>query len=231
MRWCPGQDIGGGQGNMDIVPSKITWELWKMVRSSWRPSKQYTLLTGQLPSKEMSSINNIAKGYSDLEIEAGIVVQVVWCWTKQVTFLSVSFLYIKRQSVSSVQSLSHVWLFVTPWTAAHQASLSNTNSKSLLKLVSIESVMPSNHLILCHPLLLPPSIFPSIRSFSMSRFFASGCQSAGISASASVLPMNIQDWFPLGWTGWISLQSKGLSVEEEKKNFPALGKGKSIETK
>ena len=66
---------------------------------------------------------------------------------------------------SSVQSLSHVWLFATPWTAAHQASLSITNSPSLLKLMSIESVMPSNHLILCCPLLLP-SIFPSIRVFS-----------------------------------------------------------------
>ena len=64
---------------------------------------------------------------------------------------------------SSVQSLSCVWLFVTPWTTAHQASLSITNSKSLLKLTSIELVMPSNHLILCHPLLLLPSIFPSIR--------------------------------------------------------------------
>jgi len=67
---------------------------------------------------------------------------------------------------SSVQSLSHVQLFATPWTAAHQASLSITNSQSLLKLMSIESVMPSNHLILCHPLLLLPSIFPSIRVFS-----------------------------------------------------------------
>ena len=67
---------------------------------------------------------------------------------------------------SSVQLLSHVWLFVTPWTTAHQASMSITNSWNLLKFVSIESVMPSNHLILCHPLLLPPSIFPSIRVFS-----------------------------------------------------------------
>ena len=67
---------------------------------------------------------------------------------------------------SSVQSLSRVWLFATPWTAAHQASLSITNSWSLLKLISIELVMPSNHLILCCPLLLPPSIFPSIRVFS-----------------------------------------------------------------
>ena len=67
---------------------------------------------------------------------------------------------------SSVQSLSCVWLFATPWTAARQASLSITNSWSLLRLMSIESVMPSNHLILCHPLLLPPSIFPNIRVFS-----------------------------------------------------------------
>ena len=67
--------------------------------------------------------------------------------------------------------------------------------------------MPSNHLILCHPLLLLPSIFPSIRVFSND----SGGQSIGVSASVSVLPMNIQDWFPLEWTGWISLQSKGLS--------------------
>ena len=71
-----------------------------------------------------------------------------------------------KPQVSSVQSLSHVQLFVTPWTAARHASLSNTNSQSLLKLMSVESVMPFNHLILCHPLLLPPSIFPSIRVFS-----------------------------------------------------------------
>ena len=68
--------------------------------------------------------------------------------------------------ISSVQSLSHVRLFATPWTAAHQASLSFTISQNLLKLMSIESVMPSNHLILCRPLLFPPSIFPSIRVFS-----------------------------------------------------------------
>jgi len=83
---------------------------------------------------------------------------------------------------------------VTPWTAACQASLAITNSWSLLKIMPIEPVMPSNHLILCHPLLLPPSIFPSIRVFSNeSVFFASGGQSIGVSASASVLPMNIQD--------------------------------------
>ena len=70
------------------------------------------------------------------------------------------------KDISSVQALSRVRLFATPWTAACQASLSITNSQSLLKLMSIESVMPSNHLILCHPLLLPPLIFPSIRVFS-----------------------------------------------------------------
>ena len=74
---------------------------------------------------------------------------------------------------------------------------------------SIESVMPSKHLILCCPFLLLPSLLPSIRVFSMSQLFVSGGQS--IAASASVLPMHIQDWFPLGLTGWISLQSKGLS--------------------
>ena len=73
---------------------------------------------------------------------------------------------LETSSISSVQSLSHIRLFVTPWTATHQASLSITNSQSLPKLMSIESMMPSNHLILCHPLLLFPSIFPSIRVFS-----------------------------------------------------------------
>ena len=97
----------------------------------------------------------------------------------------------------------------TPWTAAHYTFLSITNSRSLLKLMSIESVVPSNHLILCRPLLLLSSIFPCIRVFSNESGFTSGSQSTG--ASASVLPMNIQDGFPLGKTDWISLQSKGLS--------------------
>ena len=112
---------------------------------------------------------------------------------------------------SSIQSLSHVWLLVTPWIAACQTSLSITNSQSLLKLTSIKSAMPSNHLILCRPFSSCLQSFPAWGSFPMSQFFASGGQSIGVSASALVLPMNIQDWFPLGWTGWISLQSKGLS--------------------
>ena len=98
-----------------------------------------------------------------------------------------------------------------PWTAACQASLSITNSWSLLKLTSIEWVIWSNHLIHCHPLLLPSSIFPRSGSLPMSQLFASGGQSTGASASTSVLPNNIHEWSPLGWTGWISLQSKGCS--------------------
>ena len=126
---------------------------------------------------------------------------MIWIWVEIILLVM----------VNSVQSLSPVWLLVTPWTTVFQASLSITNSWSLLKLMSIKLVMPSNHLILCRPLLLPPSIFPSIRVFSMSQFFTSGGQSIGVSGLASVLPMSIQDWFLLGWTGWISLQSKGLS--------------------
>ena len=112
-------------------------------------------------------------------------------------------------SVSSVaQSCPTLW---DPMDAARQASLSITNFRSLLKLISIESVIPFNHLILCHPLSSRLQSFPESGSFPMSQFFSSGGRSIGVSVSASVLPVNIQDWFPLGWTGWISLQSKGLS--------------------
>ena len=114
-------------------------------------------------------------------------------------------------SYEFVQSLSPVWLFVTPWTAVHQKSLSFNISQSLLKLMFIQSVMPSNYLVLCHPLLLLPSIFLSIKGFPMNRLFPSGGQSIGASASISVLPMNIQGWCPLELTGLISLVSKGLS--------------------
>ena len=99
-----------------------------------------------------------------------------------------------------------------PWTAACQASLSITNSQSLLKFMFTESsVMPSNHLILCRPLLLPPSIFPSTRVFSNESAVCLRWSKYWSLSSASVLPMNIQDWFPLGLTGLVSLQSSGLS--------------------
>ena len=115
----------------------------------------------------------------------------------------------------SVRSLSPVWLFAIPWTAGCQASLSITSSRSLLKLVSIELVMPLNHLILCSPLLFPPSIFPSIRVFYSESVLHIRWPNIGVSASASVLPMNIQDWFPLGWTGWIS-----CSPRDSQESFP-----------
>ena len=98
-----------------------------------------------------------------------------------------------------------------PMDCTHQASLSITNSRSLLKLMSITLVMPSNDLIFCHPLLLLPSVFPSIRVFSKKSVLCIRWKSTGVSASASVLPMNIQDGFPLGLTGLISRLSKGLS--------------------
>jgi len=100
---------------------------------------------------------------------------------------------------------------VNQWTAACQSSLSITNSRSLLKLMSFESVMPSSHLIPCHPLLLQPSIFPSIRVFSIESVLHIRWPSIGASPSAQPLPLNIQDRFPLGLTGLISLQSKRLS--------------------
>ena len=121
-----------------------------------------------------------------------------------------------------VQLLSCVWFFETPWFAAYQASLSITNSWSLLKPISIESVMPSNHLILCHLLLHLPSVFPSIRVFQMSQLFASGGQSIGASTSTSVLPVNIQDWFPLGCTSWIFLLSKDSQESSPTPQFKSI---------
>ena len=114
----------------------------------------------------------------------------------------ISIDFYKEYQFNSVQSLSRVRPFATPWTTVCQASLSITNAKSLCKLMSIESVMPSNHLILCRPCLLPPSVFPvsshlqsfpASGSFPMSQFFTSGIQSIEVSASASVLSMNSQD--------------------------------------
>ena len=111
---------------------------------------------------------------------------------------------------NSCCSLICVWLFATPWTAAFQSSLSFTISQSMFKLMSIELVIPWNHLILCRPLLHLPSIFPASRSFAISRLFAAGGQSIGASASAPFLSMNIQGLFPLEMTGLNSLLSKGL---------------------
>ena len=112
---------------------------------------------------------------------------------------------------SSVQSLSRVRLFATPWTAARQASLSTNYSRSSLKLMSIESVMPCSHLILCHPLLLLPPIPPSIRVFSNESTLRMRWLKYW-SFSFSIIPSKeIPGLIPSEWTGWISLQSKGLS--------------------
>ena len=115
--------------------------------------------------------------------------------------ICVGKLYIQS---SSVQSLGRVRLFVTPWITARQAALSIIISQSSLRLTSIESVMPSSHLILCCPLLLLPTIPPSIRSFPMSQLFAWGDQSTGVSALASIFPKKSQGWSHSEWTGWIS---------------------------
>ena len=116
--------------------------------------------------------------------------------------------------ISSVQFISVAPSYLTlcnSMDCSMPGFLSITNSQSLLKLMSIKSVLPSNHLILSRPLLLLPSIFPSVRVFLMSQLFTSGGQIIGASASASVLPMNIQSLFPLGLTGLISLPSKAIS--------------------
>ena len=113
-----------------------------------------------------------------------------WSFSSRSNFF---FFSLGFQSTVSVQLLSHIWLLATPWTAACQASLSITNSWSFLKFMSMKSVIPSNYFILCCPLLLLSSIFPALGSFPMNQFFTSGVQSTGLSASASVFPINIQD--------------------------------------
>ena len=151
------------------------------------------------------------------------LLKIVWWYSNTSAHLGVSmlitklvqhdFMDYKDKTLPSrflfflLQLLSCVQLFATLCTAVCQASLSSTILQSLLKFMSIESTMLSNHLILCCPLLLLPSVFSSIRVFSSELAL---CQSIGASAWASVLPMNIQGWFPLGLTGLISLQSKGL---------------------
>ena len=120
-------------------------------------------------------------------------------WGQEFVVFIISFTFVLFLQIvtgfefSSVQLLSRVQLFETPWTVACQASLSITNSQSLPQLMSIELVMPSNHLILCRPLSSCLQSFPTSGSFQMSQFFASGGQSTGILASTSVLPMNTQD--------------------------------------
>ena len=136
-----------------------------------------------------------------------------WEITQNFAYLPYQSPWILRvaQISQSVQSLSRVWIFAAPWTTAHRAFLFITHSQSLLKLMFIERVMPSNHPSSVVPFSSRLQSFSASGSFQMSQLFASGGQSIGVSVSTSVLPMNIQVWFSLGWTGWTSLQSKGLS--------------------
>jgi len=131
-------------------------------------------------------------------------------WTKPRSWRCSRMFFLHNCRFSSVPLLSRVRLFVTPWTKHTRPPCPSPTGGSLLKPMSIESVMPSSYLILCHPLLLLPSIFPSIRVFSNESALHIRWPKCGALASASVLPVNTQDWSPLGWTGWISLQSKGL---------------------
>ena len=132
----------------------------------------------------------------------------IWATGKPMDYILHQYL---GENYSSIQSPSHVWLFVTPWTAARQSSLSITNSW-----VCSNSCPWSRW---CNPTISSSVVpfssclqsFPASGSFPVSQFFTPGGQSIGVSASTSLLPMNIRDWFPLGWICWISLQSKGLS--------------------
>ena len=134
-------------------------------------------------------------------------------------------LAVSTNKQTSVQSLSHVRLFEIPWTAAHQASLPVTNSQSLLKLMSIESVMPSNRLILCPLLPLLPSVISSIRVFSNSHFSASGGQSIGVSASASTFCISLSNKysglisFKMDWLDLLAVQGTLKSLLQHHDNI------------
>ena len=132
-------------------------------------------------------------------------------WVSCFSGIELHELLVYMDQFSSVQSLSHVRLFATPQTATGQASLSITNSRSLPKFCPLSRwCYPTNSSSVI-PFSFCLQSFPASGSFPMSQFFTRGGQSIGASASASVLPVNIQDWFPLGWTGLISLLTKGLS--------------------
>ena len=133
-------------------------------------------------------------------------------WSKQ-SSQSLRNLYLRREARKIVQfsSVAQSYLVLCDPMDCSMPGLPVLHQLPELAHSHVYWVGDAIHLILCHPLLLQPSIFPTSASFQMSQFFTSSGQSIGVSASASVLPMNIQDWFSLGWTGWISLLSKGLS--------------------
>ena len=180
--------------------------LFKWVSSSHQVAKYWSFSFSISPSSEYSGLISFRIDWLDLLAVQGILKSLLQHHSSKASVLWHSVFFIR-----SDQSLSRVQLFATPWTAARQTSPSITNPRSSLKLMSIES---SDAIQLSHPLSSLSSClqsFPASGAFPRSQFFTSGGQRIGVSASASVLPMNIQDWFPLGWTSWISLQSKGLS--------------------
>ena len=148
----------------------------------------------EITRSQLSKFSHVHKSASGLVVLLNWSVHLILCH-----FLPSCFIII-------VQSLSRVRLFVILWTTARQASLSFTISQSLLRLLSIESMIPSNHLVLCCPLFLLPSVFPSLRVFSSELPFASSSQTILASASASVLPVSIQGFFPLGLTDLFAIQ-------------------------
>ena len=168
---------------LEVVQTHVHWEVM--------PSNQFMLCQHSSPALIFPSIG---------EFSNELVLHI-----RRPKYWGFSF------SISSVQLLSSVQLFVTPWTAACQVSLSITNSWSLLKLMSIKLVIPSNHLTLCHPLLLLPSILPRIGVFSKESFLCIRWPKYW-SFGFHISPSNeYSGLISLGWTGWISLQSKGLS--------------------
>ena len=174
-------------------------------------NKIYLNFNLRLQEYEAYMFYNSLNFWYDVLKQLGFIQKYVYEWYKWSPWSLLGNLDVTNLfQFSSVQSLSHVQLFATPWTTARQASLSITSSRSPPKHISIESMIPciSSSVV---PFSSCPQSFPTSGSFSMSQLFASRGQSIGVSAPTSILPMNTQDWSPLGWTGWISLQSKGLS--------------------
>ena len=194
-----------GKGSLDNTNQFLISEKWHICQFCFHWLDQ---------SKLHNILSSLSVGCTTVYTKK--VFQAVW-WRETESECDlcrgVKNLDLTKHQFNSVQSLSRVRLFATPWIIACQASMSITNSRSLLKLMSIESVMPSSHLILCRPLLLlspNPSQHQSVFQWVNSSHEVAKV-SIGVSASVSVLPTNTQGWSPLGWTGWIFLQSKGLS--------------------
>ena len=198
----------GNLPNPRIQPRPPAWQPDSLPSESPGKHKVVVLNHPQLCEVKVAQSCPTLWDTMDYTVQARILEWVAFPFSRDLPDLRIEP---RSPAFSSVQSLSRVWLFATPWTPARHASLSITNSWTLPKLMSIESVMPSNHLILCRPLLLLHSIFPRIRLFSNeSALHIRWPKYWSFSFNISP-PMDTQDWSPLGWTGWISLQSNGLS--------------------